>query len=73
MFRNLYADTRKIFFSRGFSGGISAILVYQLLGSLLLWLLTVLLVEGQMAAEDIAKVLNEALSTVQQWLGIASA
>lgn len=26
-----------------------------------------------MAAEDIAKVLNEALSTVQQWLGIASA
>lgn len=54
MFRNLYADTRKIFFSRGFSGGISAILVYQLLGSLLLWLLTVLLVEGQMASEDIA-------------------
>ena len=26
-----------------------------------------------MAAEDIAKVLNEALSKVQQWLGIASA
>lgn len=54
MFRNLYADTRKIFFSRGFSGGIAAIFFYQMFMSLALWAITVLLIKGQMASEDIA-------------------
>lgn len=54
MFRNLYADTRKIFFSRGFYSGVIAIIFYQAFASLVLWLLTVYLIKGHMASDEIA-------------------
>lgn len=54
MFRNLYADTRKIFYSRGFYVGIIAILVYQIFSSLIIWALTVFLIEGQLSSDEIA-------------------
>ena len=53
MFRYLYADTRKIFFCRGFYEGVTAIIFYQVFGGFVLWLLTVFLIKGHMASEDI--------------------
>ncbi len=54
MFRNLYADTRKIFFSRGFYLGVIVILLYQIFASLIIWMLTVLFIKGQVASDEIA-------------------
>ncbi len=54
MFRNLYADTRKIFFSRGFYAVVLIIFFYQLFASLFDWALTVFLTKGQVASDEIA-------------------
>lgn len=54
MFRNLYADTRKIFFSRGFYLAVFIIIFYQLIASLFDWGLTVFLVGGQVSSDELA-------------------
>ena len=54
MFRNLYADSRRIFFSRSFYVSIAIIFLYQLIASLLIWALTAFLSEGQVASDEIA-------------------
>ena len=54
MFRNLYADTRNILFSRGFRSGLLVIFLYQLLFFIAMKFLYSVFLKGTMDADSVA-------------------
>ena len=53
MFRNLYADTRSILLNRGFRFALAAIVSWQLLFLLFVWLIQTLFFKEALTAEDV--------------------
>ena len=53
MLRNLYADTRSILINRSFRIGLAAVVAYQVLFFLIIWLIQTVLLKEALRAEDI--------------------